>query len=147
MPHESGPPVLAVNSRIRIPHAEFQWSYARSSGPGGQNVNKVASKAVLRWPLTTSPSLPPDVRERFLSSFGSRLTTEGELIISSQRYRDQGRNIADVLEKLHAMLSQCARAPKRRRPTKPTRSSVAKRIETKQARSRTKQMRGRVNDE
>src|SRR5690242_13852589 len=81
---------LTINSRIRIPHQEFEFSFARSGGPGGQNVNKVNSKALLRWPVHNSPSLPADVRHRFLTRYRSRLTTEGEIILSSQRYRDQG---------------------------------------------------------
>jgi len=138
--------MLTVDSRIQIPDAEFQWSFVRSSGPGGQNVNKVSSKAVLRWQAAASPSLPPEVRARFLARYGSRLTTEGELVISSQRYRDQGRNVEDALEKLRGMIAEVARPPKRRRPTKPTKASVTRRLESKQARSRTKQGRRRVDD-
>ena len=77
--------MLVVNSRIRIPPAELEFTYARSSGPGGQNVNKVSSKALLRWNVTGSPSLPADVRERFLKKNTSRLTTEGDILITSQR--------------------------------------------------------------
>ncbi len=83
-------PELTVNSRISIPHEEFEFSFARSGGPGGQNVNKVNSKALLRWPVVTSAALPPDVRARFLARYRSRLTVEGEVIVTSQRYRDQG---------------------------------------------------------
>jgi ribosome-associated protein len=139
--------LLTVNQHIQIPDAEFEWTYARSSGPGGQNVNKVSSKAVLRWNVLASSSLPPEVRARFLSRFGSRLTSDGDLLITSQRYRDQGRNTADALEKLTAMLSQIARPPKRRRPTRPTQGSVTRRLESKQARSRTKQARRRPTEE
>ena len=139
--------MLSVNSRIQIPDSEFQLTFVRSSGPGGQNVNKVSSKAVMRWNMKASPSLPPDVRERFLQRYGSRLTTEGDLLITSQRYRDQGRNVTDCLEKLRAMLAEIATAPKKRRPTKPSRGSVTRRIESKQAHSRTKQRRRRVSDE
>ncbi len=102
--------MLIVNSRIRIPESELQWTFARSSGPGGQNVNKVSSKAVLRWHAAGSASLPKEVRERFLARFASRLTTTGELIISSQRYRDQPRNISDAQEKLRAMLASVRHA-------------------------------------
>jgi ribosome-associated protein len=139
--------MLDVTSKIQIPDAELQFTYVRSSGPGGQNVNKVSSKAVLRWRVITSAALPPEVRARFLARFKSRLTTEGDLLISSQRYRDQGRNIEDAREKLREMILAVAVPPKRRRPTKPTRSSVAKRIESKQARSKTKKMRRGVGDE
>jgi ribosome-associated protein len=139
--------MLEVNSRIRIPPSEFQWTYVRSSGPGGQNVNKVNSKAVLRWSVAHSPSLPADVRERFLTRYRSRITAEGEFIIASQRYRDQGRNAADVLAKLTALVAAVAVPAKKRRPTKPTRASARRRVETKQARSRTKKMRRSVDDE
>jgi ribosome-associated protein len=139
--------MLVVNSRIRIPDAELGWTFARSSGPGGQNVNKVSSKAVLRWRVVDSPSLPPDVRERFLSRYASRLTTEGDLLITSQRYRDQGRNIDDAKEKLAAMLIAVAVPQKKRRATKPSKAAVRRRIETKQATSKKKQLRGRVRDD
>jgi ribosome-associated protein len=139
--------MLVVNSRIQIPRSEFEFSYARSSGPGGQNVNKVSSKAVLRWRVIGSTALPPEVRQRFLTKYGNRLTTEGDLIITSQRYRDQPRNVDDALDKLREMIASVAVAPKRRRPTKPTRSSVQKRVETKQARGHTKKLRRRVERE
>jgi ribosome-associated protein len=133
--------MLIVNSRIRIPRTELAFTFVRSSGPGGQNVNKVNSKAVLRWNALASPSLPADIRDRFLARYGKRLTQEGDLVVSSQRYRDQGRNVDDALEKLSAMLAEVAKPPKRRRPTKPTKSAGARRLESKQARSRTKQRR------
>jgi ribosome-associated protein len=139
--------MLVVNSHIRIPKSEFQWTFVRSSGPGGQNVNKVNSKAVLRWNVTLSNSLPSDVRDRFLARYRSRITTEGDLIVGSQRYRDQARNIADALEKLRSLLAAVATPAKKRRATKPSRAAVARRIESKQARSRTKKMRRGVDDE
>jgi ribosome-associated protein len=138
--------VFVVNSHIQIPESEFEWSFVRSSGPGGQNVNKVSSKAVLRWKALASTALAGGVRERFLARYGRRLTAEGELIVSSQRYRDQRRNIDDALAKLRAMLEAIAQPPKGRRKTKPTRAAVAERIQSKQARSRIKQMR-RFKDE
>jgi ribosome-associated protein len=139
--------MLVVNSRISIPMSEFQFSFARSSGPGGQNVNKVNSKAMLRWRVLESGSLPGDVRDRLLTRYGTRITGEGDLIVSSQRFRDQGRNVSDCLEKLREMLAAIAAPPKRRRPTKPSRAAVARRIETKQKRSRQKQMRRAVDDD
>jgi ribosome-associated protein len=104
-------------------------------------VNKVSSKAVLRWPVTASPSLPEDVRQRFLERFGNRVTTEGELVLSSERFRDQKRNQEDCLEKLRAMLLDVAVPPKERRPTKPTRGSQRRRLQNKQERSTTKRLR------
>ena len=133
--------MLVVSPRVRVPESEFEFSYARSSGPGGQNVNKVNSKATLRWPMTHSPSLPADVRQRFLARFGSRLTTEGELLITSQRYRDQPRNTADCLAKLQAMLAAVATPPTPRRKTKPTRASGERRMKAKRVTGEKKQNR------
>jgi ribosome-associated protein len=134
-------PVLTINSRIQIPHDEFTFTFVRSSGPGGQNVNKVNSKAVLRWPILHSRTLPPEVRQRFVGRFGRRLTGDGELILSSQRYRDQGRNVADCLEKLKVMLLSVAARPVVRKPTKPTRGSITRRLEHKGRTSHKKQQR------
>ena len=133
--------MLIINERIRIPTDELTFEYSRSGGPGGQNVNKVSSKAVLRWKPAESEALPPGVRARFLAAYGSRLTNEGEILIASDRTRDQGRNVEDCLDKLRQMILAAATPPKPRRPTKPTRSSVARRIEGKAKRSETKRSR------
>jgi ribosome-associated protein len=130
--------MLVVNDRIRVPLEEFDWSFARSGGPGGQNVNKVESKAVLRWPVGASPSVPGDVKARFLQKFHTRITGGGELVLASQRYRDQERNKQDCLEKLTAMLLEAAAVPKARRPTKPSRASKRRRVEAKRRTSATK---------
>src|SRR5205823_1390387 len=103
---------MIVNDAITIPDAEFDWSYARSGGPGGQNVNKVSSKAVLRWNIASSPSVPDHVRNRFMALNRKRITTEGDLILTSQRYRDQDRNRQNCLEKLAAMVREAATLPK-----------------------------------
>ena len=131
--------MLAVNSRLKIPLKEFQFTFARSGGPGGQNVNKLNTKATLRWRVTTSPSLPEPVRQRFLRRYRRRITTEGELVMHSQRFRDAGRNVADCLEKLRAMLAEVAAPPKPRRPTRPTRASQRRRLEEKRKLSQKKQ--------
>lgn len=135
--------MLQVNARIRIPDAEFHFHFVRSGGPGGQNVNKVASKAQLRWSVATSPSLPPDVRARFLERYASRITSSGELLLASQRFRDQARNAADCLDKLRTMLTAVATAPRKRKATRPTRSSQENRLEKKQRTAAKKQSRGR----
>lgn len=134
---------LCINDRIRIPKTEFTWTFVRSSGPGGQNVNKVNSKAVLRWPVTASPSLPDDVRARFLTKYARRVTADGELLISSQRYRDQGRNVADCLDKLGALVAEVAVRPKRRRPTRPKQGDIQRRLDAKKASGAKKQARRR----
>ena len=92
--------MFVVTGQLQIPLSEFEITFVRSGGPGGQNVNKVNSKAVLRWVAGRSPSLPEAVRERFLQEYGNRLTAEGELLVTSQRYRDAPRNSRDCLEKL-----------------------------------------------
>jgi ribosome-associated protein len=131
--------MLDVLPSLKIPLEEFQFTYTRSSGPGGQNVNKVNSKAMLRWPILTSPSLPDEVRQRFLARYGKRVTTEGDLILTSQRYRDAPRNADDCLEKLRAMLLEVAVPPKRRKPTRPSRAAGLRRLKNKQQTSRKKQ--------
>jgi len=133
--------LLIVNDQLRLPLSELTFSFSRSGGPGGQNVNKVASKATLRWNVAASPALPTEVRQRFQRRFTSRLTTAGELVLTSQRYRDQGRNVADCLEKLRSMLMEVARPPKPRRPTKPSKSSRQRRLTTKRKQSEKKAQR------
>jgi ribosome-associated protein len=137
--------MLIVASRLQIPLREFTFTYARSSGPGGQNVNKLSTKAILRWPVRTSKSLPEAVRGRFLARYGNKLTTEGDLLITSQRTRDAGRNTADCLEKLRRMLGVVAEPPKTRRPTRPTKSSIHRRLEQKKHQSGRKKQR-RLSD-
>src|SRR5436309_2750902 len=114
--------MLEVTESLKIPDTEFVWTYARSGGPGGQNVNKVASKAVLRWPVVQSPSLPPEIKDRFCAQQRTRITTEGELVLASERFRDQEKNRADCLEKLRAMLLRAAVRPKTRKATRPGRA-------------------------
>lgn len=138
--------MLDINDRIRIPEEEFSWSFVRSGGPGGQNVNKVASKAVLRWNLTASPSVPDDVKSRLRERLHQRITNEGDLLITSQRYRDQDRNRLDCLEKLREMLRAAAVTPKARRKTKPSRGSHERRLENKRRRASIKASRRHTND-
>jgi ribosome-associated protein len=139
--------MLVITTQFRIPLREFEFTYARSGGPGGQNVNKVNSKATLRWAVATSSSVPDDIRRRFFARYGRRLTAEGELLIVSQRFRDAGRNTADCLEKLREMLAAVAVAPKVRRPTKPSRGSQRRRLDTKRRRSSQKSSRRFAGDD
>lgn len=135
--------ILEVTPRIRIPCGEFTWSVARSSGPGGQNVNKVNSKVLLRWPVLHSEGLPPDVRDRFVEAYRRRMTLEGDLVLSSERFRDQPKNVTDCLEKLQELLRAVAVAPKPRRASKPTRASKRRRVADKRQRTQVKQGRQR----
>lgn len=141
MPSEST--YLEITPRLRIPLCEFRYSVARSSGPGGQNVNKVNSKVILRWSPRESAGLPPDVLARFLSRYDSRLNEDGELVIASEKTRDQPKNRADCLAKLATLIRSVAVAPKVRRATKPSAGSKRRRLVEKKKRSQTKQGRRR----
>src|SRR5437588_751518 len=131
---------MIVTDSITVPDAEFDWSYARSGGPGGQNVNKVSSKAVLRWNVASSSSLPDHVRNRLMALNRKRITTEGDLVLTSQRYRDQERNRQDCLEKLADMVREAATLPKPRRATRPSRGSKVRRLAAKRHRSAVKSL-------
>jgi ribosome-associated protein len=123
--------MLVVDDRIRIPLRELSFEAARSSGPGGQNVNKVSTKVVLRWSLAATRSLPPEVLARLRARAANRITREGELVLQSQRFRDRARNVADCLEKLRALVADAAAIPARRRPTRASRASVERRLRAK----------------
>lgn len=128
-------------NRIKIPFSEFTFTYARSSGAGGQNVNKLNTKVTLHWMIETSPSCPYSVQERFKAKFGQYITDSGEVQITSQRNRSQKDNQDDCIEKLHEMLDLVATPPKVRRPTKPKRSAVLKRLSSKKKDSDKKRLR------
>jgi ribosome-associated protein len=133
--------MLAVNSRIVIPESELRFTYVRSSGPGGQNVNKVNSKAVLRWHVAASASVPEDVRGRFVAKYRRRIGADGDAIISSDRHRDRAGNAADCRAKLRDMLLAVAAPPKKRRPTRPTRAARERRLKSKTEHSAKKESR------
>jgi len=125
---------LIVTPRIRVAASEFRFRYDRSSGPGGQNVNKVNSKVTLHWGLKRSKSVSESLRQRFVKRFPRRINQQGEVVIASDRYRDQLRNRQDCLEKLRGLLLSVSRKSKPRRPTTPTRASQERRIENKKRR-------------
>lgn len=137
--------MLGINHRIQIPLREFEFQYARSSGAGGQNVNKVNSKAILHWDVVASAAPTSDVRARFLARYAHRITKHGALVLQSQRFRDQGRNTADCLEKLRSMLLAVAAPPRPRKETKPTIAAKGRRLEKKRIRSEKKRTRKRVH--
>lgn len=133
--------MLVINSQIQIPHSEFEFTFSRSGGPGGQNVNKLNTKVTLRWPVDVSPSLPDDVRSRFQSMFRRRITKDGELVMHSQRFRDQARNLNDCIEKLGELIREIATPPTPRKPTRRTLGSKRRRLDNKKRNAQKKQMR------
>ena len=128
-----------------LTEADVQWTAVRSQGPGGQNVNKVASAVHLRFDIRGS-RLPDDVQQRLLALGDSRITTEGVLVIKAQKYRTQEHNLWDALERLNALVATVARPPRLRKATKPTWGSQQRRLQGKSVRSGIKALRGRVQD-
>ncbi len=139
--------MISVTPNISLDESELEFSFVRSSGPGGQNVNKVATAVQLRFDIARSPSLPVDVRARLMSRAGRKLTRDGVLILTARRFRTQERNRADAVDRLVEMIRAAATPLKRRRKTKPTRASKHQRVEEKRRRSSTKRLRGKPADD
>ncbi len=137
--------MLVVNKKISIPLKEFSFSYSRSPGPGGQNVNKVNTKVTLKWDLSKTASLPEPVLRRFREQNARRINKDGELVVISHRFRDQGRNVADSLNKLRELVLKAAVAPTRRKPTRPSRAAKQRRLDAKRRTSDRKKSRRRVD--
>ncbi|MBW8328887.1 MAG: aminoacyl-tRNA hydrolase [Thiobacillus sp.] len=133
--------MIRVNAQIELDEREIQEDFVRASGPGGQNVNKVSTAVQLRFDVGRSPSLPDPVRARLIVLAGSRLTQDGVLILSAERYRSQRRNRDDALERLIELIREACEVDKPRRPTRPTLASKKRRLESKQRRGETKKLR------
>jgi ribosome-associated protein len=139
--------LIPVTARIALDVKELEEDFLRSSGPGGQNVNKVETAVQLRFDVVRSPSLPEPVRARLLALGGHRLTQDGVLVITAQRFRTRERNRVDAQEKLFALIREAATPPPPpRRPTRPTKGSKERRLEGKARRSDVKRGRGRPED-
>ena len=136
--------MIQITHNIAIDENEIKEEFIRSSGPGGQNVNKVATAVQLRFDVVNSPSLPDDVRQRLISLARKRITEEGELIINAQRFRTQRRNRQDAMERLIELVRKATQEPKIRRKTRPTLASKMRRLENKQRRAQTKRLRQHV---
>jgi ribosome-associated protein len=139
--------MIRVTENISIDESEIFESFVRSSGPGGQNVNKVATAVQLRFDARGSPSLPEPVRVRVEKLAGARLTKDGVVVIFADRFRTQERNRADALERLLTLIRRAADLPKPRRPTRPTAASKERRLKGKSERSGVKRLRGRPASE
>ncbi len=135
------PPFVEVTSRVRVPASELDLSFSASGGPGGQNVNKVASKAFLRWSPVRSAALSEEDRRWVLTRLKPRLTTEGDLVLSCDRFRDQPRNVAEVVERLRDLLREALLRPVPRKKTRPGRGARERRLGEKRRRSERKRAR------
>jgi ribosome-associated protein len=140
--------MLVVTDSVRIPSHELEWSFVRASGPGGQNVNKVASKAVLRWrAVATSAAISGEAMQRMRARFPARFTIGGDVVIQSQQFRDQDRNKDDCLAKLSEMVRAALVEPRPRKATKPTKGSQRRRLAEKRRQSDRKRNRRAGGDD
>ncbi len=133
--------MIEITPTIQIDEQELEFDFTRSTGPGGQNVNKVSTAVQLRFDISASKSLPEQLKQRLGRLAGKRMTSEGILIIEARQYRSQERNRQAALERLIRLIQQAAEPPKPRRKTRPTRASILKRLETKRKRSEIKRSR------
>ena len=139
--------MIHVTRTIVINENEIQEDFIRASGPGGQNVNKVATGVQLRFDVASSPSLPNEVRESLFELARRRITKEGVLVINARRFRTQGANRQDAMERLIELIRKAAQKPQIRRKTRPTLGSKMRRLEAKRRRAQTKRLRSQISEE
>jgi ribosome-associated protein len=137
--------VIVITDKLQLPDHELDWQAIRAQGSGGQNVNKVSSALHLRFDIQRS-SLPAPIKERLLAQRDQRINDEGILVIKAQRFRTQEKNRADAIERLCEIIVAATHVPKARRPTKPTRASQQRRMDSKSKRGQTKRLRRSVDD-
>lgn len=138
--------MIHITGDLFIDEKELEWDFVRSSGPGGQNVNKVSTAVQLRFNVSNSPSLPDDVKQRLIRLAGRRMTKEGELIIDARQYRYQERNRQDALKRLIELIENATKKPKPRKKTAPSLGAKVKRLETKRQQGEKKRFRQTVRD-
>ncbi len=138
--------MLKINSNITIKTNEIRFDFVRSSGPGGQNVNKVASAAQLRFDIRNSTSIPEAVKPRLIKLAGKRVTSDGILVLDARTSRSQSQNREEALERLKSLLLEALHKPKPRRKTKPTAASIEKRLKNKKNRGSVKRLRMDVKE-
>ena len=139
--------MLRITSAICLPDRELEFEYLRASGPGGQNVNKVATAVHLRFDVFQSTSLPEDVRRRLIRLAGKRISKDGILLLQGRRFRTQEQNRADTVERLRELIARAAVVPKRRTPTRPTKGSRERRLQSKRRIAERKSFRRRGHSE
>jgi len=138
--------VITITATLAIGEEEIEESFIRASGPGGQNVNKVATAVQLRFDIRHSPSLPPDVARRAENLAGKKLTRDGVIVITAERFRSREQNRADALERLVELLRHAAKRPRKRKPTRPTAGARRRRLQTKKHRASIKGLRRAVKN-
>lgn len=135
--------MITITPHLTLDESELSITYICSPGPGGQNVNKVATSAQLRFNVQSSPSISEENRARLLNKLADKLTREGDIIIKASRYRSQERNKQDAIDRLVALLKSAMHVPKKRKKTKPTRASSERRLNEKKLHGKNKSLRGK----